>query len=326
MEEQVRFAVAGAGHIGKRHISILKNRTDVKLVAVIDPKPSSTSLAADHFPSMQAFWDSDIQADILTIATPNGLHALQALEALERKLHVLVEKPLALDNAAAEKIIAKANEFGKHWFTVLPNRYSYPTRWLKQMVETDRLGKIFLVQVNGFWNRDEQYYQERTWCGTKTLDGGPLYTQFSHCIDLLYWIFGDLKNIQAKFNNFRHQDLTEVEDSGFVNFDLLSGGMGSLTYTTAVMDHNLETTITVIAENGTIKIGGQYMDTITYCDVKDYDSRKMNLNQNIVDNHSQVITDVIDVIRGKKKTDVSGEEALRVIEIITEIYSVRDRD
>ncbi|WP_207536404.1 Gfo/Idh/MocA family protein [Desertivirga arenae] len=324
MVELVRFAVAGAGHIGRRHISILQDLPDVKLVAVIDPKPISASLGAHYFPSIHAFLESGIKADILTIATPNGLHATQALEALQRKLHVLIEKPLALDKDAAEKIIAKADEVGKNWFTVLPNRYSYPARWLTQMVETGRLGKIFLVQVNGFWNRDERYYQEASWRGTRTLDGGPLYTQFSHCIDLLYWIFGDFKNIQAKFNNFRHQNLTEVEDTGFVNFDFISGGMGSLTYTTAVMNHNLETTLTVIAEKGTIKIGGQYMDTITYFDVKEYDASEMDLNQHPGNNHALIIADVIDIIRGKKKKDVSSEEVLRVIDIITEIYSFRD--
>ena len=127
-----------------------------------------------------------------------------------------------------------------------------------------------MVQLNCYWNRDDRYYKPDSWHGKKELDGGTLYTQFSHFIDILYWLFGDIENIQAKVNYLNHNHLTDFEDSGLVSFDFVNGGMGSINYSTSIWNKNLESSMTIIAEKGTVKIGGQYMDKVEVCHVKDY--------------------------------------------------------
>jgi UDP-N-acetyl-2-amino-2-deoxyglucuronate dehydrogenase len=150
----------------------------------------------------------------------------------------------------------------------MQNRYSPPSQWIKSVVDQRLLGDIHLVQVNCYWNRDERYYKAGSWKGSNALDGGTLFTQFSHFIDILYWLFGDITDIQGKFADFNHNDLTEFEDSGLVTFRFLDGGMGCLNYSTAVWDKNLESSMTIIGSNGSVKIGGQYMDQVEYCHIK----------------------------------------------------------
>src|ERR1044072_8081 len=198
----------------------------------------------------------------MIIATPNGLHAQHAIVCLQHNIHVVIEKPMALTTADAEKIISTANEYQKQVFVVKQNRYSPPVKLLKQIVEDNILGDIFFVQLNCFWNRDERYYTKNNWHGTEAMDGGTLFTQFSHFIDIFYWLFGDIKNIKSKFESFSHKQLTAFEESGIVTFAFGKKSIGCFHFSTAVWDKNFESSITVIAENGTIKIGGQYMDVV----------------------------------------------------------------
>ena len=139
------------------------------------------------------------------------------------------------------------------------------------MVESGKLGQIYMVQLNCYWNRDERYYKPGGWHGDAALDGGTLFTQFSHFIDIMYWLFGDICNIQTRFADFNHEKLTAFEDSGFVNFNFVNGGMGSLSYSTAVWNKNLESSMLIVAENGSVKIGGQYMNEVEYCHIKGYE-------------------------------------------------------
>ena len=193
-----------------------------------------------------------------------------------------------------------------------------------------------MVQINCYWNRDDRYYKPNpatgrpgTWHGTKELDGGTLYTQFSHFIDLMYWYFGDITNIQAKFGDYMHEKSTDFEDSGFVSFDFVDGGMGSLNYSTAIWDKNLESSITVIAEKGSIKVGGQYMNEVEYCHIKDYvmpvlaESNPPNdygSYKGSAMNHHYIIENIVDVLKGRNAITTNALEGLKVVEIIERIY------
>ena len=202
-----------------------------------------------------------LDIDVVNICTPNGLHAEMAIQAIESGHHVVIEKPMALTLADAEKVVYTSLRFRKQVFCVMQNRYSPPSVWIKEMVESGKLGQIYMVQLNCYWNRDERYYKPGGWHGDAALDGGTLFTQFSHFIDIMYWLFGDICNIQTRFADFNHEKLTAFEDSGFVNFNFVNGGMGSLSYSTAVWDKNLESSMLIVAENGSVKIGGQYMNS-----------------------------------------------------------------
>ena len=333
---RVKFAVIGCGHIGKRHAEMIQRNEEAELVALIDVKPKE-QLNIEHFNvkffnGLESFITSGIDCDVINIASPNGYHAEQALMALNAKKHIVVEKPMALTKGDAEKVIFKSLQVHKHLFAVMQNRYSPPSAWLKEMVESGRLGEIYLVQVNCYWNRDERYYHKDTWHGNKDLDGGTLFTQFSHFIDIMYWLFGDITNIEGRFNDFNHQNLTDFEDSGLVNFDFVNGGMGCLNYSTSVPLSNLESSITVIAEKGSIKVGGQYMDKVEVCNVMDYEMPELaptnpgndyGAYKGSAANHNYIIENVVDVLNGRNAITTNALEGLKVVDIIERIYKCR---
>lgn len=214
----------------------------------------------------------------------------------------------------------------------MQNRYSPPSVWLKDLLDTEKLGNIFMVQINCYWNRDNRYYKPESWHGKGDLDGGTLFTQFSHFIDLMYWYFGDIKNIQAKFADFNHKELTDFEDSGFVSFDFVNGGMGSINYSTSIWDKNLESSITVIGENGSLKVGGQYMNEVEYCHIKDYEMPELaptnpgndyGAYKGSAANHHYIIENVVDVLKGRNSITTNALEGLKVVDIIERIYELK---
>ncbi len=330
---KVKFAVVGCGHIGKRHAEMISRHPEAELVAMVDVKERQLlgieNYAAPLFSSLEDLVNSDVLPDVINIATPNGFHAEMAMQCLQHKKHVVIEKPMALTKQDAERVVFKALHVHKHVFAVMQNRYSPPSVWIKELVESGKLGRIFMVQLNCYWNRDERYYKADGWHGKKTLDGGTLFTQFSHFIDILYWLFGDIENIQAKMKSFNHEHLTEFEDSGFVNFDFINGGMGALNFSTSIWNKNLESSMTIIAENGSVKIGGQYMDKVEYCHVKDYEMPELaptnpgndyGAYKGSAQNHNYVIDNVIKVIKGDAPISTNALEGLKVVDIIERIY------
>lgn len=334
----IRFAICGVGHIGRRHAALVARHAGASLVALIDVRPELRAGLAAEFPgvpfflSLEDYLAHGPAADVLTVATPNGLHAPQAVAGLRAGRHVVVEKPLALSTADAELLVRTAQQTGRLVFGVMQNRYSPPAAWLKQVVEEGRLGEVFLVQLNCFWNRDARYYQPGGWRGTQALDGGTLFTQFSHFVDLLYWVFGDVTNLAARFRDFTHQGLTEFEDSGLVTFDLVRGGSGTLSYSTAVWDRNLESSLTVVAARGALKIGGQYLDKVEYCHLQEYElptlpptnpANSYGAYQGSAANHVQVIDNVISTLQQRSQATTNALDGLKVVEIIERIYALR---
>lgn len=330
---KIKFTIIGLGHIGKRHAEMVQRNSNASLVALIDVADATQldieKFGVPVFKSIDEFQASGIETDIISICTPNGLHAEQAMQVLAIRKHVIIEKPMSLTKSDAEKVIYSALNVHKHVFCVMQNRYSPPSVWIKDMVTSGKLGKIFMVQLNCYWNRDDRYYKAGNWHGTKNLDGGTLFTQFSHFVDIMYWLFGDICNINTKLADNNHQNLTEFEDSGFVNFDFVNGGMGSINYSTSVWDKNLESSMTIIAENGSVKIGGQYMDKVEYCHVKDYVMPELaptnpgndyGAYKGSAQNHNYVIDNVIQVLQDNMPVDVNALEGLKVVDIIERIY------
>ena len=335
-DKKIKFAVIGAGHIGKRHAEMITRDEEAELVAMVD-RHSAEDCCADHFKvpffkTIEELLASDLEYDVVNICTPNGLHAEQSLAALEAKKHVVCEKPMGLTKDGCEKVIFKSLQMSKSVFCVMQNRYSPPSQWIKQVVTDGILGDIYMVQLNCYWNRDERYYKKGGWKGTQDLDGGTLFTQFSHFIDIMYWLFGDIDNIQAKFNDFTHQDSTDFEDSGFVSFDFINGGMGCINYSTSVANQNLESSITIVGSNGSVKIGGQYMNEVEVCNIKDYEMPVLPESNPANDygpykgsaaNHNYVIKNVIDTLKGRTTATTNALEGLKVVEIIERIYKLR---
>jgi UDP-N-acetyl-2-amino-2-deoxyglucuronate dehydrogenase len=333
MFKTTKFAIIGCGHIGKRHAEMIKRNPEAELVALCDvltaDKTNTAQFGVPQYSTLAEMLATHPEIDVLNIATPNGFHTKHALEGLEAGKHIVVEKPLALSKADAEKVIFKSLQVNRKVFAVMQNRYSPPSVWIKDMVENGKLGKIFMVQLNCYWNRDNRYYKPGSWHGNKKLDGGTLFTQFSHFIDILYWLFGDIHNIKSRFYDFNHTELTDFEDSGIVSFEFLNGGCGVFNFSTSIWDKNLESSMTIIAEKGAVKIGGQYMEKIEYCHVKDYEMPELaptNPGNDYGDykgsaqNHNFVIDNVLDVIHNRDTITTNALEGLKVVEIIERIY------
>ncbi|MBK6626352.1 MAG: Gfo/Idh/MocA family oxidoreductase [Flavobacteriales bacterium] len=335
--DKVRFAVIGCGHIGKRHAEMIQRDGEAELVALCDVRPRAELGLDGH--DVPFFTDPVVMLrdvpgiDVVNVCGPNGLHARHSLLALEHRKHVVCEKPMGLSKADCEAVIYKALQMHRHVFGVMQNRYSPPSQWIKGVVDRGLLGDIYLVQVNCYWNRDARYYKPGGWKGTAELDGGTLFTQFSHFIDILYWLFGDIADIQGRFADFNHDGLTEFEDSGLVNFRFLNGGMGCLNYSTSVWDRNLESSMTIIGSTGSVKIGGQYMDQVEVCHIKDYTMPELaptnpandyGAYKGSAQNHHYIIRNVVETIKGSNTMTTNALEGLKVVEIIERIYEKRD--
>ncbi len=337
MSEKIKFVVIGAGHIGKRHAEMIRREEESELIAFVDIRSQEECAAQDFdvpfFTTMEELFESGLAFDVANICTPNGLHAVQCLSALNNQKHVVCEKPMALSKADCEKIIFKSLQMSKQVFCVMQNRYSPPSQWMKEIVENNILGEIFMVQLNCYWNRDDRYYKKGGWKGTADLDGGTLFTQFSHFIDIMYWLFGDIKNIKGKFADFTHAESTSFEDSGIVNFDFINGGIGCINYSTSVALQNLESSITIIGSKGSVKLGGQYMNEVEICQIEDYQMPELAPVNPANDygpykgsaaNHNYVIKNVIDTLKGRSSATTNALEGLKVVEIIERIYKVRN--
>ena len=335
--EKIKFGIIGTGHIGKRHAEMIMRNKDCELVAVSDIASKDTlgleSYNVPFYHNHNEMLNSHSEIDVVCVCTPNGSHSDISIDVLNNEKHVVIEKPIGLSKSKCEKVIFNALQKHKQVFAVMQNRYSPPSEWLKEIIETKKLGNIFMVQVNCYWNRDSRYYKKGGWKGTQDQDGGTLFTQFSHFIDIIYWLFGDIENIQGKFNDFTHQDSTDFEDSGIVSFDFKDGGMGCLNYSTSVWNSNLESSMTIIGSKGSVKVGGQYMNEIEYCNIEDYTMPELAPSNPPNDygpykgsaaNHHYIIQNVVDTLRGENVATTNVLEGLKVVEIIEEIYKLRD--
>lgn len=327
---QKNFAIIGCGRISNRHAEQISKVGNVK--AVCDIIPESANILAQQFNatpyySLEALIDQEHAIDVASICTPNGLHAIHAIKALKAGMHVLCEKPLCINVADGKAMIAAAQDSGKNLFVVKQNRYNPPIIFLKELLQKKSLGKIFSFQVNCFWNRPPAYYQD--WKGKKEMDGGTLFTQFSHFIDLIYWLLGEVKTVHKSTANFAHSSI-EFEDTGIVSLIMQNGAIGAINYTVNSYRKNMEGSITIFGECGTIKIGGQYLNELEYFEVKDI-ARPVLAQGNIANgygfyqgsmsNHDQVYANLMQVLEDPAHQFASAEDGLKTVEIIEKIYN-----
>jgi predicted dehydrogenase len=248
--------------------------------------------------------------------------------SLQYKKHVVCEKPMAISVSQCNEMIEAAIENEKTIFVVKQNRFNEPVQQVKKLMNENVLGNIYFINVNCFWNRNEYYYNESNWRGKKELDGGCLFTQFSHFIDILYYLFGEIKNVQGLIKNFNHA-YTEVEDSGSFVMETMNGAIVNFNFSTCSFEKNMEGAITILAENGTVKIGGQYLNTIEYQHIKAVQLPEINIvaksndygkYQGSMSNHDKIIANVINTLQGKDTIMTNASEGMQVVQIIEEMY------
>ena len=343
----LKFFVIGFGHIGKRHASIIESLPNAELLVKRgelrgkneelrgkseELRVKSEELRVKSEKTETLTFSLLPIHSISVVATPNYIHCQQAIAEMEAGNDVIIEKPMGLHAAECRLVIETATRLNRKVFCVMQNRYSPPSQWLKEIIGSGRLGKIYSVQVNCFWNRSKAYYAQSSWKGKLLEDGGTLFTQFSHFVDTLLWLFGDIEPTSAHFWNFNHPEI-EFEDSGAFDFNILSGGNGSFHYSTSAYAQNLESSITILAEHGSIKVGGQYMDQVIACHIRDYEMPELSPTlppndyghyKGSASNHEYVYRNIIDVLNGKAEIHCTAEEGLRVVETIELVYKFRD--
>jgi len=330
---KLKFAIIGCGRIAERH-AVQISRIGY-LEAVCD-NVSSKAIRLGQKYNSKIYTDYDEllrkenELDVIAICTPNGLHAEHSIKAFKKGIHVLCEKPMAITVYDCGEMIKEAEKANKRLFVVKQNRYNPPVKAIKEALDENRLGKIYSIQLNCFWNRNAEYYNQSDWKGTVNLDGGALFTQFSHFIDLLYWMFGDIKRTESITRNFNHNGIIEFEDTGVVIVEFYNGVIGTINYTVNSYSKNMEGSLTIFGEYGTVKIGGQYLNELEYQNIKDYKITNLpegnppnNYGQYVgsMSNHDKVYKNVVDVLQNKGTIGTNGFEGLKTVEIIDKIYT-----
>lgn len=331
MNKKIQFAIIGCGRIGKRHAAHIQQVGILTAVCdIIEEKAQQIALANNTpvFTDLKQMLAAESRIDVLVVCTPNGLHAVHSVIALQAKKHVLCEKPMAITVADCRLMIDAATNNNCMLFVVKQNRFNPPVVAVKKLLENQLLGKIYSVQLNCFWNRDNSYYND-SWKGTKDMDGGTLYTQFSHFIDLVYWMFGDIKKILALTENFAHQQVIAFEDTGVVAMQFENGMLGSIHFTVNAFKKNMEGSLTIFSEKGTVKIGGQYLNRLEYQCLNGFEigelpdgnpSNDYGDYQGSMSNHHKVYENVLEVLQENKPMSTLSFEALKTVDIIERIY------
>ncbi len=331
---KIKIAVVGCGRISKNHFgSILQLSDEYELIAICDNNPTilKQHMAEYNVPGYLSIDDllKNEQLDLVTLCTPSGLHPSQAIKAAKSGIHVISEKPMATKWEDGLAMTKACEDAGVRLFVVKQNRRNATLQLLKRAVTEKRFGKICMVHMNVFWTRPQEYYNRAAWSGTWDMDGGAFMNQATHYVDLLHWLIGPVDKIQAMLSTNRD---IEVEDSGVVNIKWRNGALGSMAVTMCTYPKNLEGSITILGEKGTVRIGGVAVNEIqewNFSEAKDYDKEITSANYQTTSvygfGHPPYFQNVADVLRGKAEPETDGREGLKSLELLIAIYrSARD--
>jgi predicted dehydrogenase len=330
---KIKFGIVGCGRIGARHAEHIFHNKRAELAFVCDILRKRADKFAQDYSSKAIYDFKDLvtqDIDVISICTPSGLHAEMSIWAMKNGKHILCEKPMALHMIDAEKMIQVEKEYGKKLFLVKQNRYNPPIKLLKDSVYNNKLGKIMLITSNVLWNRNKSYYMTDDWKGTMKLDGGALMTQCSHFLDLMIWIGGKVKSVNAKMINLDHHYI-ETEDTGLITLEFENGAIGCLQYTTCVYKQNLEGSISVLGTKGSIKVGGQYLNTLDFWDVEGFarpdvvDGAPLLPDANgtykgSMSKHDEVIENVVAVLLDGAEIGTNGIHGRASVEVMQAAY------
>lgn len=332
---KLRFAVIGCGRISQNHLAALKDHgDDASIVAVCDLEQeardnAAAATGAPGYRSIQELLSSE-RPDVGVLATPSGLHPNQAIELAQAGINVMTEKPMATNWADGKRMVTACDQAGVRLFVVKQNRRNATLQALKRAVEQGRFGRIYMVNINVFWTRPQAYYDSAKWRGTWEYDGGAFMNQASHYIDLLDWMIGPVESVQAYTATLDRN--IQVEDSGVISLRWRSGALGTVNATMLTYPKNLEGSITVLGENGTVKVGGVAVNEIThweFADTRPEDDQIRSANYQTESvygfGHAAYYEDVIKTLRGQAAPTTDGREGLKSLELLVASYlSARD--
>ncbi|GHD80107.1 Gfo/Idh/MocA family protein [Vogesella fluminis] len=334
-DRKIRFALIGCGRIANNHFGALEQHADrAELTDVCDTDPAALAAAVartgarGHASLRELLAHSN--ADVIILTTPSGLHPQQAMDCFAAGFHVMTEKPMATRWQDGVAMVKAADQAGRRLFVVKQNRRNATLQLLKRAVQEKRFGRIYMVNVNVFWTRPQSYYDQADWRGTWEYDGGAFMNQASHYVDLLDWIIGPVESMQA-YTATMERDI-EVEDSGVVSLKWRSGALGSMNVTMLTYPKNLEGSITILGEKGTVRIGGMAVNEIQHWEfaaphAMDDGIKAASYATTSVYGfgHPLYYDNVINVMRGEAEPETDGREGLKSLELLVGIYlSARD--
>lgn len=333
-DRKIRVAIIGCGRISKNHFgSIEAHSDDFELVAVCDTDPV---VLRDHAEKYKVSGYRDLeellkseQLDLVVLCTPSGIHPDQAVIAARHGVHVMTEKPMATRWHDGVRMVKACDEAGVRLFVVKQNRRNTTLQLLKRAIDEKRFGKIHMVHLNVFWSRPQSYYDQAKWRGTWEFDGGAFMNQASHYVDLLDWLIGPVDKVQAMMSTTRD---IEVEDTGVLNIRWRNGALGSMSVTMLTYPQNLEGSITILGEKGSVRVGGVAVNDIQmweFEEPRDYDAQIKTANYETTSvygfGHPLYYKNVIEVMRGTAEPETDGREGLKSLELLIAAYlSARD--
>jgi UDP-N-acetyl-2-amino-2-deoxyglucuronate dehydrogenase len=324
-----RVALLGCGRISKNHFEAIAKVEGLELVAVADADPerarsAGTEWKVPHFTSYERML-AESDADVVTIATPSGLHTEQGIAAAQAGKHVVMEKPMAISLTGADALVHACDKAGVQLFVVKQNRLNPPVQLLKRAVDRNRFGRIYMASCRVHWARPQEYYDQAPWRGTWEFDGGAFMNQASHYVDLIQWIMGPVESVMAKTATLARR--IETEDSGIAILKFRSGALGTIEVTMLAYPRNLEGSLTVLGEKGSAKVGGTAVNKIEHWEFAEYDDddklvEAANTNPPNVYGlgHQGYYRNVLSVLRGEAKPDTDGRAGRKSLELILGIY------
>lgn len=332
---KIKFALVGCGRIAQNHFAAMAEHADqCELVDICDVNPEALKAAinktnAQGYASLESLLENTT-ADCVVLTTPSGLHASQAIQIAQSKRHVMTEKPMATRWADGLRMVKACDNANVRLFVVKQNRRNATLQLLKQAIDEQRFGRIYMVNINVFWTRPQSYYDSSKWRGTWEFDGGAFMNQASHYVDLLDWLIGPIESLQAYTATLARN--IEVEDTGVASIKWRSGALGSMNVTMLTYPKNLEGSITIIGEKGTVRIGGVAVNDIQhweFSEPSESDKEILQANYHTTSvygfGHPLYYHNVIQVLRGEAEPETDGREGLKSLETLIAIYlSARD--
>ena len=330
VDRKIRIAVVGCGRIAKNHFeAISQYPNDFEIIAVCDNDSAvlrsvSSKIDVTGYTELEIML-SVAKPDLVVLCTPSGLHSKQTIMCAKYGVNVITEKPMATRYSDGRKMIEACDEAGVRLFVVKQNRQNATLQLLKRALNEERFGAIKLVNLNVFWTRPQEYYDNGLgWRGSWEFDGGAFMNQASHYVDLMDWMIGPVERVQAMMSTTRD---IEAEDTGVLNIKWRNGALGSMAVTMLTYPQNLEGSITILGETGTVKIGGVAVNEIQtwdFAEQRDYDALIENANYQTTSvygfGHPLYYQNVIDVMRGSAEPEVDGREGLKSLELLTAAY------
>jgi len=334
-DRKIRVAIVGCGRISKNHFASLEQHAEHLELAAVCEVDAQRLAEHERQYGVPGYRNLEVMLkeetlDLVVICTPSGLHPNQVMLCASAGVHVLTEKPMATHWKDGLRMIRACDQARVRLFVVKQNRRNSTLQLLKRAIDEGRFGRIYMVQLNVFWSRPQSYYDSASWRGTWELDGGAFMNQASHYVDLLDWLIGPIASVQAMTATLARN--IEVEDTGVLNVRWRSGGLGSMSVTMLTYPKNMEGSITILGETGSVRVGGMAVNEIQlwdFADARDYDADVEAANYQTTSvygfGHPLYYANVVDVLRGDAEPEVDGREGLKSLELLIAAYiSARD--